>query len=89
MTNSVYETGQRLAKLETAQEILTALGSTRSGWIFAEKKKPNPDENKMQQWQLEREELSDLRDSLTMNDTTQLQITINTYGPQLKALLTT
>jgi len=85
----VYATGQRLAKLETAQEILTALGSTRSSWIFEEKKKPTPDYQKMQQWKLEREAFSDLRDSLTMNDIEQLQTTISTYGPQLKALLST
>lgn len=85
--DSVYETGQRLAKLETAQEILTALGSTRSGWIFEEKKKPAPDAQKIRQWTLEREDLADLRDSLTMNDMEQLQATISTYGPQLKALL--
>lgn len=84
---SVYETGQRLAKLETAQEILTALGSTRSGWIFEEKKKPAPDAQKIQQWKLEREGLANLRDSLTMGDMTQLQATINIYGPQLKELL--
>jgi len=85
--DSVYETGQRLAKLETAQEILTALGSSRSGWIFEEKKKPAPDAQKIRQWTLEREGFSDLRDSLTMNDMEQLQSTISTYGPQLKALL--
>ena len=85
--DSVYETGQRLAKLETAQEILTALGSSRSGWIFEEKKKPAPDAQKIRQWTLEREGFSDLRDSLTMDDMEQLQATISTYGPQLKALL--
>jgi len=85
--DSVYETGQRLAKLETAQEILTALGSSRSGWIFEEKKKPAPDAQKIRQWTLEREDFADLRDSLTMNDMEQLQATISTYGPQLKALL--
>jgi len=86
-TDSVYETGQRLAKLETAQEILTALGSSRSGWIFEEKKKPAPDAQKIRQWTLEREDFADLRDSLTMNDMAQLQETISTYGPQLKALM--
>jgi len=85
--DSVYETGQRLAKLETAQEILTALGSSRSAWIFEEKKKPAPDAQKIRQWTLEREDLADLRDSLTMDDMEQLQATIRTYGPQLKALL--
>jgi len=85
--DSVYETGQRLAKLETAQEILTALGSSRSGWIFEEKKKPASDAQKIRQWTLEREDFADLRDSLTMNDMEQLQATISTYGPQLKALL--
>lgn len=83
----VYETGQRLAQLETAQEILTALGSTRSAWIYQEGKKPNPDTTKVQKWSQEREEFADLRDSLTMNDMKQLQATISTYGPQLKALL--
>jgi len=83
----VYETGQRLAKLETAQEILTVLGSSRSGWIFEEKKKSAPDTQKIRQWTLEREGFSDLRDSLTMDDMEQLQATISTYGPQLKELL--
>jgi len=85
----VYETGQRLAKLETAQEILTALGSLRSWWIFEQEKKPEPDAQKIQQWALEREGLADLRDSLTMRNMAQLQATINTYGPQLKELLAT
>jgi len=83
----VYETGQRLAELETAQEILTVLGSSRSGWIFEEKKKPAPDAQKIRQWTLEREDFADLRDSLMMEDTDKLQAAISTYGPQLKALL--
>jgi len=83
----VYETGQRLAELETAQEILTVLGSSRSGWIFEEKKKPAPDAQKIRQWTLERENFADLRDSLMMEDTDNLQAAISTYGPQLKALL--
>jgi len=85
----VYETGQRLARLETAQEILTSLGASRSAWIYQEKKKLNPDSTKVQQWKLEREAFADLRDSLMMDDTATLEETISTYGPQLKALLST
>jgi len=83
----VYETGQRLAKLETAQEILTSLGASRSAWIYQEEKKSNPDSTKVQQWELEREAFADLRDSLMMDDTATLQETISIYGPQLKELM--
>jgi len=84
---SVYETGQRLAQLETAQEILTSLGASRSAWIYQEEKKSNPDTTKVQQWSQEREDFADLRDSLTMGDIAKLQATINTYGPHLKELM--
>ena len=44
---------EQLAKNETVQEILYMMQAVRNGWIFEERKKPQPNEADIATWQAE------------------------------------
>jgi hypothetical protein len=77
-------TTQRLARLETAQELLGLLMAARAELIHNEGKKAQPDASKILQWEAERSELFDLEDSLRLDDSDGIERVITIYGPQAR-----
>lgn len=78
-------TTQRLARLETAQELLCFLMASCAEKIYIENRKPHPDSAKIAQWEAERKALFDLEDGLRLNDQVTVEQVISTYGPAAKA----
>jgi len=79
-------TTERLARFETAQEVLRFLMAVRSNLIYNEGKKTHPDATKIEQWEAERDELDDLEDALRFDDPAEIERIIATYGPQSRQL---
>jgi len=79
-------TTERLARLETAQEVLRFLMAVRSNLIDNEEKKTQPDASKIEQWDAERDELDDLEDALRFDDQDGIERIIATYGPQARQI---
>jgi len=79
-------TTERLARLETAQEVLRFLMAVRSELIGNESKKNQPDATKIEQWEAERNELDDLEETLHLDDQVGIERIITTYGPQARQI---
>jgi len=77
-------TTQRLARFETAQEILVFLMASYSEKIYSEGKKPFPDTSKIAQWNAERKALFNLEDGLRLDDQAVIEQVISDYGPTLR-----
>ncbi|WP_038214605.1 hypothetical protein [Xenophilus azovorans] len=76
---------QRLALLETAQELCQLLAAVRSAEIRAEESKPTPDQAAIERLQGERARLVRESMSLSLGDVQGLQRVIDQYGPQARA----
>ncbi|MBU2708711.1 hypothetical protein KCM76_22150 [Zooshikella marina] len=80
-------TSDKLARYETAQEIIGMLISIRAEWIYEEKAKAKPDQEKIDKWMAEstsyRKELHNLR----INDHNKIDFIINEYGPIVKTYM--
>jgi len=76
---------QRLAMLETAQELCQLLAAVRSAEIRAEESKPAPDQAELERLQGERARLVRESMSLSLGDVQGLQHVIDQYGPQARA----
>ncbi|MCY1271661.1 hypothetical protein D9M70_202250 [compost metagenome] len=74
-------TTERLARFETAQEILGFLMAACAEWIYIESKKAQPDASKIAQWEAERTAFFDIEDGLRLDDQDSIERVITTYGP--------
>lgn len=78
-------TTQRLARLETAQEILGFLMASCAEKIYIENKTPHPNVAKLAEWEAERKALFELEDGLRLDDQVTIDQVISTYGPAARA----
>jgi len=74
-------TTQRLARLETAQELLCFLMASYAEKIHVENKSAHPDAAKIAQWEVERKNLFNLEDGLRLDDQAAIEQVIKEYGP--------
>ena len=78
---------EQLAKNETVQEILYMMQAVRNGWIFEERKKPQPNEADIATWQAENTAINDEEYSLS-DPTKRADIqhrVLTVYAPIIKA----
>lgn len=78
-------TTERLARLETAQEIISMMIALRSAWINAEAAKAVRDDAQVSAWEAERSRLTGERLLLGMDDDVSIDRVLNEYGPVVKA----
>lgn len=78
-------TTQRLARYETAQEMIGLMAAMRSGWIGVEQSKPLPDLESIRQWRQERTDLLNQQEELRFDDTDAIENVVATCGPIVKA----
>lgn len=78
-------TTERLARYETAQEIIGMMIALQSAWIAAELSKAVPDGTKVAAWETERSRLTGERQMLGMDDDAGIDRVLREYGPIVKA----
>lgn len=78
-------TTERLARYETAQEIIGMMIALRSAWIAAELGRDAPDGTKVAAWETERSRLTGERQMLGMDDDGGIDRVLSEYGPIVKA----
>lgn len=76
---------QRLARYETAIEILGMMVAVSSELIHLEREKALPDESAIQQWENEQDAFHDKDDALMLEDDDKIAQIIDVYGPVVKA----
>ena len=78
---------EQLAMNETVQEVLYMMQAIRNGWIFEERKKPQPNEADIATWQAEIAAFTDeefnLSDPARRNEIQNRAL--NVYAPIIKA----
>lgn len=74
-------TTDRLARLETAQEIISMMIALRSEWIGQEQASSLPDATKIQAWLAEQDRLAAEEEALSMDDASALDRVVREYGP--------
>lgn len=82
----IYERGIKLDNFEAAQEVLTAVGSIFFSKILREEEKENPDLDKIALWRAEFEKISDLLDSLSLDDEAAVKETLAVYSEKYKSM---
>lgn len=81
-------TTKRLARYETAQEILGFLIASYTTQIHAERQKASVDASKVAELQVEKQRLGGLEEGLTLKDTDGIEQIIATYGPKVREMFT-
>ena len=78
-------TTERLARYETAQEIIGMMIALRSEWIGQERSKTEPDAQKIEAWLAEQDRLAAEEDGLSMDEADALDRVVREYGPIVRA----
>ena len=78
-------TTERLARLETAQELLGFLIASLSKEIHDERRKPSPDAAALDALVAKKNELADLEDRLSLDDVAQVEYVIQNLGPEVRS----
>lgn len=78
-------TTERLARLETAQELLGFLIASLSSEIHAERQKTAADPAAVEALQAKKNELADLEDRLSLDDVATVERVIQVLGPEVKS----
>lgn len=78
-------TTEKLARYETAIEILGMMTAMRSAWIHEERHKNTPDESMIGCWEDEQMDFSLQDQTLRFSDSTGIERVIAEYGPIVKA----
>ena len=76
----------RLARFETAQEALGMLIAARSELIYQERKKAEPDAEKISVWEAETEALAVREDALRFDDAEEIERVIAECGVEVRAI---
>ena len=78
---------EQLALNETVQEVLYMMQAIRNGWIFEERKKPQPNEADIATWQAEIAAFADEEYNLSdpVRRTDIQERALNVYAPIIKA----
>lgn len=79
-------TTERLSRFETAQEALGMLIAARSEWIYRERKKAEPDAEKISVWEAETESLAAREDALRFDDAKEIERVIAECGLEVRAI---
>lgn len=78
-------TFQQEIRYQQACDLLGGLISLRAAWIHEERKKPIPDQAKIEKWLDEQNEYGDVRDALDASDDDQVESVFARYEAQEKA----
>lgn len=78
-------TTERLARYETAQEVIGMMIALCSAWIEEESAKVQPDRDLMATWETERSQLTGQRHELVLDDDAAIDRVLAEYGPIVKA----
>lgn len=78
-------TTERLARLETAQELLGFLIASLTSEIHAERQKTAADPVAIKALQTKKRELADLRNRLSLDDLATIERVIQVQGPEVKS----
>jgi hypothetical protein len=78
-------TTERLARYETAQEVIGMMIALCSTWIEQELAKARPDRDLTATWEAERSQLTGQRHGLTLADDAAIDRVLAEYGPIVKA----
>ncbi|MBU2708755.1 DUF2384 domain-containing protein [Zooshikella marina] len=88
LPGNAQNTSERLARYETAQEILGLLIAMRAEWIHEEQKTThNPNHTRIDQWIAESSQYRKELHNLRINDHNKIDFIINEYGPIVKAYM--
>lgn len=79
-------TTKRLARYETAQEMLGFLIASYTTQIHAERQNASVDPSKIEDLQAEKRRLGELEEGLTLKDPDGIEQVIETYGPKVRAM---
>ena len=78
-------TTERLARLETAQELLGFLIASLSSEIHTERQRATADPSRVKSLQTKKNELVDLEDNLSLDDAETVERVIETFGPEVRS----
>lgn len=79
-------TTERLTRFETAQEALGMLIAARSELIYQERKKADPDVEKISLWEAETEALAAREEALRFGDAEEIERVITECGVEVRAI---
>ncbi|GHU14435.1 hypothetical protein FACS189441_4070 [Betaproteobacteria bacterium] len=78
-------TMEQLARFENAQETLGMMVAIRTNWITQERRRDNPDNEKIACWQSERQEYEVMEDALRLDNEAEINRVLTTYNPQVRS----
>lgn len=78
-------TQEEVAAYESACDAIGAMISIRSAWLGKERKKENPDQEKIKQWRAESSALEGERHNLSLKDQAAIKAVIDKYTPIIRA----
>lgn len=79
-------TTERLARYETAQEVLGFLMAGYTNLIWNERAKPNSSADKIRDWEAEKTAYFNIESSLRLDDDECIERVLSVYGPKARAM---